>query len=336
MRYPIRYMVLDTETATLPFVNEIAQGDPDKKKKIAIARPLIYDIGWTITNRKGELLDRKQFLVAETFSVPAVFNTAYYAEKRPRYLEMLRKHETSIKSWDEIMEIFITDLHTVEAVGAFNSMFDFKKAIPLTELYIRKVYSPQYQEWEKIQRQLCARIANERYKKDNEKEFDPNNFLFRGESYPLFDLWGLATSHLLNNVSYKNECLKHNLLTASGTFFKTSAESAYQYICNKYDFVESHTALDDAIIETCILSKVAKRHAISIGIQYFPFRELGETVEFAMRRKSPKLDECETVYNAIATYIQTKLDAGQESNYLTGLINKLRRLASYAEMECPY
>ena len=110
----------------------------------------------------------------------------------------------------------------------------------------------------------------------------------------------------------------------------------YQYLCNKYDFVESHTALDDAIIETFILSKVAQRHAISIGIKYFPFRELGETIEFAMRRKIPKMEECQTVYDAIAAYIDTKQELQQESNYLVGLINKLHRLARYANMECPY
>lgn len=66
-RREYRYLVLDCETATLPFANEIAENDPERKKKIAIARPLIYDIGWTITNRKGEILGKKQFLIAETF-----------------------------------------------------------------------------------------------------------------------------------------------------------------------------------------------------------------------------------------------------------------------------
>ena len=126
----------------------MACGDAEKKKKIAIARPLIYDIGWTITNRKGEILDKKQFLIAETFSVPAVFNTAYYAEKRPIYLEMLQRRETSIKTWYEVSDMLLQDMRKVDAVGAYNSMFDFKKAIPFTELYINKLYSPNYQAWE--------------------------------------------------------------------------------------------------------------------------------------------------------------------------------------------
>lgn len=320
-----RYMVLDCETATLPFANEIAKNDPEKKKKIAIARPLIYDIGWTITNRKGEILDYKQYLIAETFSVPSVFNTAYYAEKRPLYIEKLNKEETIVKPWNEVMEIFLADLDKVDSVGAYNSMFDFKKAIPFTDLYISKLYSPDYFVWEKIQYSLCEKIANQPYQKNPEKDFDGDNFSFRSNNYPLFDLWGLATRHLLNNASYKKECLNHDMLTASGTYFKTSAESSYRYLMDKYDFDEAHTALEDAIIETFILSKIAARHAVTIGIIFFPFRELGTTDEFVMRRKIPDFNEVTTVIGAIEKYLETK----ETSNYTIRLENILSRLEEY-------
>ena len=133
------FLVLDCETATMAFANEIANGNADNKKKIAIARPLIYDIGWTICDRKGEIYDKKQFLIAETFAVPSVFNTAYYAEKRPIYLEMLQRGEITIKPWQEVVAILIEDMNKVDSVGAFNSMFDFKKAIPFTDLYVSKL-----------------------------------------------------------------------------------------------------------------------------------------------------------------------------------------------------
>lgn len=298
-RKELRYMVFDCETATLPFANEIAEGDSERKKKIAIARPLIYDLGWTITNRKGEILEKKQYLVAETFSVPAIFNTAYYAEKRPLYLNMLKEKTITVLPWEEIMTIFSEDVQKVDAVGAYNAMFDFKKAIPFTELYIQKLYSPDYTAWEQIQRKLCDKIANEPYHKDENKETDPNNFDFRDNKYPLFDLWGLATTHLLNNASYKRKCLQNNMLTASGTYFKTSAEASYRYLKDKYDFDEAHTALDDAIIETFILSRIAKRSAITIGIAYFPFRELGTTNEFVLRKKVPDTDEIKVVVTAL-------------------------------------
>lgn len=330
------YLMLDCETATLPFADEIAGDNPERKKRIAIAKPLIYDIGWTITNRKGEIKESKQFLIAETFSVPAVFNTAYYKEKRPIYLEMLRKNETSIKPWDEVMDLLIADMGKVNGVGAFNSMFDFKKAIPFTELYIRELYSPNYYQWEQIQRRSAARIADGERNQPN-PDFEAEIFRFRGREYPLFDMWGLATTYLLNNSTYKNRCLEHSMLTNSGTFFKTSAESTFRYLCDKYDFVESHTALDDAIIESYILSKVAKKHSITMGIKFFPFRDLGATDEFCMRRKRANKRECETVYCAMAEYINAKLDEANElSNYAVGLVRRMRRLAEYAGFECTY
>ena len=325
----LKFAVLDTETATLPFANEIAQGDPEKKKKIAIAKPLIYDIGWTICDRQGNIYERKQFLIAETFAVPSVFNTAYYADKRPRYLEMIKNKETVVKPWHDVMEILIADLETIDAVGAFNSMFDFKKAIPFTELYVNKLYSADYQEWEKGQRFFCNKIVNEPPKKDHNPNFEENIFRFRGKTYPLFDLWGLSVSHLLNNVSYKKECLNHNLLTNSGLYFKTSAESTYQYICNKYDFIESHTALDDAEIETFILSKIAARHAINPGIQFFPFRDLGTTDDFCRRKRIPDIEECKIVYKAISAYLNTK-EPG--TAYYTQMQNRLFRLADIIGM----
>ena len=330
------YLVLDTETATLPFADEYTAGDANIKKKIAIAKPLIYDIGWTICDRAGNIVDKKQFLIAETFCVPSIFNTAYYAAKRPIYLSMLADGKTSVKTWNEVMAILCADFARVDAIGAFNSMFDFKRAIPFTELYISQLYSPNYSIWEQIQRRSVKRIA-EGEKPTSDPDFDPNNFRFRGVDYPLFDLWGLSTTFLLNSVTYKNECIKHNLFTASGTFFKTSAESTFQYLCNKYDFVESHTALDDAEIETFILSEIAKRHAIVMGIKYFPFRDLGSTDDFCMRLKKPKLYECRAVYDAIAAYVDAKqAESAELSAYAQGLINRLRVLADYAGFACAY
>ena len=270
-------------------------------------------------------------MIAETFSVPAVFNTAYYAEKRPIYLEMLKRGETTIKTWDEVMEVFTADLEKVDSVGAFNSMFDFKKAIPFTELYIHMLYSPDYYKWEEIQRGSCKRIAFEKQSKNGNPDFDAEHFSFRGRVYDLFDLWGLATTHLLNNSTYKNKCLEYGMLTNSGTFFKTSAESSYRYLCDKYDFDEAHTALDDATIESFILHKIAQKHAITPGIKFFPFRDLGYTYEYCMRRKVPNIRECKVVYDVMAAYINEKMETDIElSRYAQGIIEKMEKIAAYA------
>lgn len=324
------FLVLDSETCTNSFANEIANGDPERKKRIAIAKPIIYDIAWCRVDRAGNIADRKQFLVAESFCVPAVFNTGYYANKRPIYLEMLKRGETVVKPWNEIMEILIADMETVDAVGAFNSNFDYKRAIPYTELYVKMLYSPDFYEWERMQYNLCVNIANGDKSAKN-PNFEPDIFRFRGKTYPLFCLWGLATNYLLNNATYKNKCLEYGMITNSGTFFKTSAESSYRYLCDKYDFDEAHTALDDATIESYILHKIAQKHAITPGIKFFPFRDLGYTYDYVMRRKVPNINECRAVYDVMAAYIEAKEEASAElSSYAQGILKHMEAIAQYA------
>ena len=108
------------------------------------------------------------------------------------------------------------------------------------------------------------------------------------------------------------------------------------YLVNKYDFVESHTALDDAEIETFILSKIAAKHAITPGIKYFPFRDLGGTDEFCMRRKVPNMRECYAVYEAIQNYVNGKIEEDNISRYCRGLMNRLNILAEYIGIEPEY
>lgn len=323
----VNYLVLDTETATLPFVSEMGL-TPDQKKKIAIARPLVYDIGWTIGNRTDGITMRRNFLVAETFSVPAVFDTAYYAEKRPLYLEMLRNGEIAVLPWNDIMEILLEDMHESAYVCAYNAMFDFCKAIPFTELYIRKLYSADYYNWENSQKILCRNIANHPYKKNDEKEFDQYNFHFRGEKFPMIDIWGLSCKNILNTNTYRRTCLENNWITNSGTYFSTNAENTKRFLEKKFNFIEDHTALSDAEIETSILfygMKVGKRIE---GIVYFPFRELGDTVDFILNDTKITQQMIDNVLNRLVGYLD---GAVEYNNYQKQIANKIHQIQSIWE-----
>lgn len=268
------YLILDCETATLPCARNYPE---DVKKNIAIAKPLIYDFAWRIVDKLGRVYAERSFLISEVFSVPEIFNTAYYAEKRPLYIEMLRKGEISLVSWHEATAVFEEDLALVEAVGAYNSMFDFKKAIPFTEVYINHLYSDDFYSWLGRQEKTCESIAYG--KKYNNKDFDGEHFLFRNKLIPLFDIWGLSCTYLLNNDDYRQKCNENGWTTASGKYYKTSAETAYRFVMGDDDFIEAHTALDDAIIETLLFAKSvkkAKNKVAPMGIVYFPFKIVGQ------------------------------------------------------------
>ena len=320
------YMVVDSETATLAFVNDWNLS-PDDKKKIAIAKPLVYDIGWTIANRTQGIVKKCCYLVAETFCVPAIFNTAYYKDKRPKYLEMIANGEAEVKPWDEIMKIFLADLANCKYITAYNIMFDAKKAIPFTELYIRNLYSPHYYEWENIQRESCRNILTQPRRK-NENDFDPEHFIFRGEKYPMIDIWGIACKYLLNNEKYKKMCLTSGKVSPSGLYFSTNAEVTMQYLSKRFDFIEDHTALSDAEIETEILFTALKRGKVVQGIIYFPYKMLGETVDFTMSCRGIT----EEMASNVAAKIREYLGEDEPSTpYHKQTYNKLAALEDYID-----
>lgn len=279
------YLVLDCETATLPYATKY-NDNPKQKQKIAIAKPLIYDLGWSIVDRQGRVYRRKNFLITEIFSVPSVFNTAYYSHKRPIYLEKLKNGEITLTDWNSAITELENDLSAVESVGAYNSMFDYKKAIPFTEEYIKNLYSPNYEQWEEFQNAVCENIANGTTY-ENTKGFDGQNFILRDKTYPMFDIWGLACRYFLNNDEYKQMCLDNEWKTASGKYFKTSAETAFRYLSKDMEFIESHTAIDDVDIEAQIFSTIVKKSLknLEIGLIYFPFRELGTVEMFELQKE---------------------------------------------------
>lgn len=268
------YIVLDCETATHPYASQFNGND---RKKIALAKPLIYDFAWNVVDCKGNVYRRKSFLITEIFSVPSIFNTAYYAIKRPIYIEKLQKGEIKLVSWNEAVQELLSDLQEVASLGAYNSMFDFKKAIYYTENYINHLYSADFFEWDEKQKKHIDFIVSQKSYK-NEKDFDSKNLTLRNQIFPIFDIWGLACSHLLDNDDFRTFCLENKLVTASKKFYSTTAETAYKFLKNDIAFSEAHTAIEDSNIEAEILSEIFKKvkpKDMEMGIIYFPFRIVG-------------------------------------------------------------
>lgn len=319
------YCTVDTETATLPFANEIAL-TPSQKQKIAIAKPLVYDLGWVITDRQGNIIKKENYLIQETFFVPSVFNTAYYKEKRPIYMEMLKNGEIKRATWEQAINHLILDMRECDMICAYNATFDFKKAIPFTERYINALYSEHYNEWEQEQRKKCEMIIKGADDSKNEDYLTPH-FILRGIEYPLCDLWGVACDRLINIDKYKKYCLDNGLVTNSVQYFKTSAETSFQYLMNNHDFIESHTALDDAIIESQILTKALRKGKLEPTIESFPFRQLGTTFDYVLQKKNRKY--AEMVIDLLEVYMET---LNETTAYYSKMNNQLERLCCFFDL----
>ena len=100
------YIVLDCATATLPFIKSLEISDSEKRK-LSIAKPLIYDIAWRVVDRVGTVYSQHSFLVQETFFVPQVFNTAYYKDKRALYMEKFKNSKKYIETQSQSIHTLV-------------------------------------------------------------------------------------------------------------------------------------------------------------------------------------------------------------------------------------
>lgn len=198
--------VLDVETA----------GDVQKN-------PLIYDFGFTITDKKGFIYEKFSFLIEEIFQDDAVMSTAYYAEKIPRYLEGLEKGEYTLKPFAYARQVFLNKLkeYGVTQISAYNLRFDYNAlnntAFELTTKY--KYFLPYY-----VTKKM--------------------NFV---------DVWALACQTIFKQKSFKDFAIENKYYTEKGNY-QTSAEIAYRYMTRNNGFIEEHTGLSDSLIEAEIMA----------------------------------------------------------------------------------
>lgn len=280
-----KFLVLDTETTTLNFANNY---NSKQKQKIAIARPLVYDIGYVIINASGKILKKVNYLVEDVYDVPELFNTAYYSNKRETYEMLLEKGEITIEKWYNILKALESDLQDVECIAAANATFDFKKAIPFTnEFFYHKDYKGDFIKWLDVQQTIFENIVRG-VKSDNKNtEYLKPVFTLFKKDYVLTDIWTIACNHFSDSVKFKKFCINNEKTTKSVQFFSTTVETIYSYYKKNAEYVESHTALDDAIVESEILSKLIKAGDFDIELSAFPFKKLGTTIKF-VKEKYPK------------------------------------------------
>lgn len=271
-----KYLVLDTETTSMKPWSKSGITDKDVKD-YALSHPIVYDIGWTIINRKGDNLVKRSYLVAEVFGNFDLFQSAYYANKRPKYCESIIKGEIEVKTWNEIARILKLDMMQANYIGAFNSAFDFFRAIPFTERYISSLYSGNFTEWRE---KFTEILPKEKGKKTKRTKHSNNEWDFRGITLPLFDVYDMLCDKHSNNKSFKEFCVKNEKFSESKKYFLTNAETFYQYTFSALDFVEDHTALSDAIIEAKLLAKLLQKKAVKVGFDYFPFQKIGRADKY--------------------------------------------------------
>lgn len=183
---------------------------------------LVYDLGFTIADKKGNIYAKRSFAIKEIFDWTELMSTAYYKEKLPLYFDKLNKGiMEKISIWEarkrvkEAMKYF-----NIKEVYAYNANFDFT-TLNNTVRYL----SGSACRW------------------------------FFPYGTEICDIWHIACQVLGTQKTFAWENIrneKNNL--------KTSAERMFAYLSQDFDFEEEHTGLADALIETQILARCFKTH----------------------------------------------------------------------------
>lgn len=199
----------------------------DTETANSVEQPLPYDIGYAICDRHGHVELTKSFVIAEIFlDNKDLMETAYYAEKVPNYWKDIKAGKRKLKSFYNIRKELIADMkaYNVTKVGAYNMGFD-KKALNNDARYITK----SFLRW-----------------------FFPYGTEF-------FCIWNMACNSILNRPSYIRFATENGFVSEKGNI-QTSAECAYRYIMKDVEFVESHTGLEDVLIEVAIMAYCYRQH----------------------------------------------------------------------------
>ena len=179
----------------------------------------VYDVGYTITDKSGTIVKTYNALVEEVFTNPSKMMTAFYAKKLfSHYAPMLNDGLIKLVPWAGIVKQMRSDMaeYGVKTIAAYNAAFDLR----------------------------VMRSTNEEFGDGTTINQTPVQVL---------DLWQFACETKLQQKAYKKLARARGWVSPAGNI-KTGAEFAYRYTSEQPDFVEDHTALSDAIIETQIMA----------------------------------------------------------------------------------
>jgi len=179
----------------------------------------VYDVGYTICEKDGTIIKTYNALVREVFTDAKRMMSAFYAKKMfTHYAPMLDDSLIHLESWATIVDQIRSDIaeYKVTTIAAYNAGFDLRVMGHTNGLFGDG--SP-----------VCPK------------------------GLKVLDIWQFACETKLSQKAYKKLARSRGWVSPAGNI-KTGAEFCYRYTNNSPDFIEDHTALSDAIIETQILA----------------------------------------------------------------------------------
>ena len=186
-----------------------------------------YDCGWAVVDKRGNVYKTRSFVNADIFlDEKDLMQSAYYANKIPQYLEDIKSGKRILTNFYNIRKTLLEDIadYNVTEIYAHNMRFDYG-TLNTT------------QRWET---------------KSKYRYFFPKDVV-------ICDTLKMSRDVVAKMPTFIKFCEDNNFLTKNGKP-QLKAETIYRFITKDTDFVESHTGLEDVLIEKEILAYCYRQH----------------------------------------------------------------------------
>ena len=186
-----------------------------------------YDIGWAVVDKRGKVYDTKSFVNADIFlNEKELMQSAYYSNKIPMYWEDIKAGKRILTSFYNIKKALVEDIEKfgVTEIFAHNMRFDYG-TLNTTQRWLTK--------------------SKFRY--------------FFPYGVDICDTLKMARDVILKMPTYRKFCEENGYFTKNGQL-RATAEILYRFISKDNNFIESHTGLEDVLIEKEILAYCYKQH----------------------------------------------------------------------------
>lgn len=188
---------------------------------------LVYDIGWVVTDKRAKVYEARSFVCDEVFNHETeLMKSAYYAKKIPMYRERIARGETIVASMYEIRKTLLADVakYGVTEIYAHNMRFDYGSL-------------NNSQRW----------LTKSKYR------------YFFPYGVEICDTLKMARQVIANMPSYRRFCERNGYMTANNQV-RLTAEVLNRFLTQNLEFIESHTALEDVMIEKDIMAYCFRQH----------------------------------------------------------------------------
>ena len=187
----------------------------DTETTNSIDDPLCYDVGWAVVDILGNVYENYSYVVADIFLDKEMMSYAYFADKVPQYWADIKAGTRELKTFFNIKKTFAdcAKRNKVKIILAHNARFDYR-SLNLTLRFLTS--------------------SKQRF--------------FFPFGVEIWDTLKMSRTVLNGIDEYGEFCYTNNYLTKR-LCKRFTAEIIYRFITGNNDFEESHTGIENFLIE---------------------------------------------------------------------------------------